>query len=395
MGAWRRRFTRIVLTIALGLELPFGLLVGDLLRRSLPLGHAALLTVLLVLLLNGPLFYRLFRWRDEERAHPLWVWLIETPYFVHFCASLLFGPLAWVALLGVGLASWTGLLSPVPALSAYLGPLYLASLVLGAYGTLVRRFWTPVRKVEVAIAGLPPALEGYTLVQLSDVHCGPYMPRWYYRALARRASALGAHAVMLTGDMINEGSGYLDDVADFVRHLSAPDGVFASMGNHDYLGTVDGVANAMARGGATVLRNEGVVLAPARDGGLYLAAVDDTWSRRADLEATFSARPAHLPCVLLAHDPSLFPAVLARGDVDLMLSGHTHGGQMAVPFAARRWNFAALRYRYTLGAYREGRTLLYVHRGNGTSGPPARIGAAPEIALLTLKRATSSPAPPA
>jgi hypothetical protein len=187
--------------------------------------------------------------------------------------------------------------------------------------------------------------------------------------------------------MITEGTGYLDDVADFVGHLSAPDGVFAAMGNHDYFGTVDEVAHAMRRGGAVVLRNEGRVVAQARGGGIYLAAVDDTWSQRADLGKALAGRPAALPCVLLAHDPAMFPQIAERGDVDLVLSGHTHGGQMAVPFMARKWNLAALRYRFTLGAYREGRTLLYVHRGNGTSGPPARLGAAPEIALLTLKRA--------
>lgn len=384
---WRRRFTSTVLIVTVLLEFPFGLLVGDLLRRVLSLPAAVGSTALSLLVLNAPLFYRLRYWSDEQRAHPLRVWLVEVPFFVHFCARLLFGPLAYLALAGVGLGTLMGLWRSIPAPRDYLGPVYLFSLLVAVYASFVRRFWTRVRWVEVPVQNLPSSLDGYTLVQLSDVHCGPYLPRWYYRALARRAVSLGADAVVLTGDMITDGTGYLDDVTDFVRHLSAPDGVFACMGNHDYFGTIDGVVEAMQAGGATVLRNEGCVVARHRDGGLYLAAVDDTWSRRADLHAALARRPREMPCILLAHDPALFPDIAKRGDVDLVLSGHTHGGQAAVPFLVRRWNLARLRYHHTAGLYRMGRTALYVHLGNGTSGPPARIGAAPEIAVLTLKRA--------
>ena len=93
------------------------------------------------------------------------------------------------------------------------------------------------------------------------------------------------------------------------------------------------------------------------------------------------------PCVLLAHDPDTFPAAAARHDIDLVLSGHTHAGQLALPFLPAALNLSQLRHRYTSGSYREGRCTLFVHQGVGVSGPPARFGAAPEIALLTLTRA--------
>src|SRR4029079_13562102 len=100
---------------------------------------------------------------------------------------------------------------------------------------------------------------------------------------------------------------------------------------------------------------------------------------------------AGMPAVLLAHDPVLFPEAAERG-VDMVLSGHTHGGQVAVPLLARKLNLARLITRFTSGVYRSGTTTLYVNRGLGTTGPPGRLAVAPEIAVLTLRRAAIAPA---
>ena len=135
-----------------------------------------------------------------------------------------------------------------------------------------------------------------------------------------------------------------------------------------------------------MLRNEGLVLTRG-DARLYLAAIDDTWTRRADLDLALAERPAGVPCVLLAHDPEMFPKAAARG-VDVTLSGHTHGGQIAVPFLARRFSLATLAHTFNVGVYREGDATLYVHPGLGTTGPPIRLGAAPAVVRLTLRAAT-------
>ena len=95
-----------------------------------------------------------------------------------------------------------------------------------------------------------------------------------------------------------------------------------------------------------------------------------------------------MPAVLLAHDPVLFPEAAERG-VDLVLSGHTHGGQVAVPLLARKLNLARLITRFTNGVYKSGTSTLYVNRGLGTTGPPVRLAVAPEIAVLTLRRASA------
>jgi predicted MPP superfamily phosphohydrolase len=124
---------------------------------------------------------------------------------------------------------------------------------------------------------------------------------------------------------------------------------------------------------------------------IWLAGVDDTWTRRHDMERALAERPAGMPAVLLAHDPALFPDAVERS-VDLVLSGHTHGGQVAVPLLARRLNLARLMTRFTNDVYRSGSTTLYVNRGLGTTGPPVRLAVAPEIAVLTLRRSAAAPA---
>ena len=167
--------------------------------------------------------------------------------------------------------------------------------------------------------------------------------------------------------------------------LSARDGVVACMGNHDYFGVEDHVAKALADGGARVLRNEGTPLRRGDD-TLWLAALDDRWTRRDDAAKALADAPAHTPVVMLAHDPASFPDLAKRG-VALVLSGHTHAGQFALPLAGDRANLARVMYPYSAGVFREGASTLYVHRGLGTSGPPTRFATRPEVAVLVLRRA--------
>ena len=169
--------------------------------------------------------------------------------------------------------------------------------------------------------------------------------------------------------MVTSGTEFYEDVADVVGALRAKFGVFVSMGNHDYFGAEGEPLVSMLRArGVGVLRNEGVVI--ERGGArLWLAAIDDTWTRRDDI-ATRDAAP---PCrgrrrVLLAHDPNRFEAAADAG-ADVVLSGHTHGGQIGVPFLYRVANLATFGYPYNVGLYRRGRSVLYVHPGLGHDRP--------------------------
>jgi uncharacterized protein len=119
---------------------------------------------------------------------------------------------------------------------------------------------------------------------------------------------------------------------------------------------------------------------------LTVAGIDDTWTGRADLDKTLARAGERDFTLLLAHDPEVFPRAAALG-ADLTLSGHTHAGQLAVPFFVSRWNLARLVYRFSHGVYRQGEKALYVNAGLGFTGPPVRIGARGEITHITLVRA--------
>jgi predicted MPP superfamily phosphohydrolase len=184
--------------------------------------------------------------------------------------------------------------------------------------------------------------------------------------------------------MVTSGTGYHEDIAEVVAALRAKMGVFVSMGNHDYFGDGEPLVRLLRERGVKVLRNEGVALTRGSKQA-WLAAIDDTWTRRDDLAAALRDRPAGAPVILLAHDPERFEQAAEAG-ANLVLSGHTHGGQVAMPFFYRRVSLASIAHRYVVGLYHRADATLYVHPGLGTTGPPIRLGVAPEVTILVLRR---------
>lgn len=384
LNAWRRRFLARILGALALMQLPAGVLVAAALHDTgggswlvcalASLGiHLAAVTILL---------HRLTWWIDDVRM-PWWrAWLLEVPYAAYGSACFLAAPLAWLFLAARALLSLGG--APLPDIVSWLAPLYSVAGLLTLWGSTLGRAWARVTEVEVRLRGLPPAFDGYRIVQLSDVHCGPHVPAWMFLAWARRARSLRPDLIALTGDLITTGEGYLNDVAAFVKGLSAPDGVFACMGNHDYFQTESGVVRALDAGGATVLRNRSVTV--TRDGArLYLAGIDDRFSRKDDLARALDGVPPDATAVMLAHDPASWPDIAFRG-VALTLSGHTHGGQFGLPLGPKL-NLGRIASRFSAGLFRERGTALFVSRGVGTTGVPTRVGMAPEIAVLVLRSA--------
>jgi hypothetical protein len=310
----------------------------------------------------------------DHHRHDAMIRFVDIPYYVHWCAAIF----ALVpSLLCFLAAPFVG----VP--SGALLWIYLTGLVVSGYGVLIRRRVFRIARVEVPIVGLDKAFDGYRIAQLSDLHIGALTPKTWGFRWTRAANALGVDLAVVTGDMVTSGTEFHADIAEIVGTLRAKDGVVVSMGNHDYFGNGEPMISMIRDTGALVLRNEGLVL--ERDGKqLYLAAIDDTWTKRADLDLALAGRPEGVRTVLLAHDPDEFRAASKR-DVDLVLSGHTHGGQIAMPFFAKYLNLSMLSHGYHLGTYKRGRCTLYVNPGLGTTGPPIRIGAAPAVALITLR----------
>lgn len=319
----------------------------------------------------------------DRRRHAALVWLLDIPYFVHWCACVFTIVPAIVATIVWPIVSLVrdGAVSLPLAFYAWT---YAVGIAVTGYGILVRRRWFYVRNVEIALDGLDPRFDGYRIAHLSDLHIGSTTPRAWGERWSRAANAAAPDIAVVTGDMVTSGTDFHEDIAAVVGALRAKDGVYVSMGNHDYFGEGELIALVTATG-ARVLRNEGVVL--ERGGGrMYLAAIDDTWTKRDDIERALADKPADAAAVLLAHDPERFNAAAKRG-VALTLSGHTHGGQIAVPFLYRWLSLSHLAHHFHVGLYEKGKAKLYVHPGLGTTGPPIRLGSAPAVVMITLRAA--------
>lgn len=320
---------------------------------------------------------------DKPRS-PWRVWLIELPYFAHWCA-LLPTLLTWLVALPIG-AAQTLVGDPSPASpGAWAWRAYLAGLALSSWGIFVNRMRLKTRRVGVRLRGLPGAFDGFRIVQLSDLHVGTFTSWRMTRNWIRHANGLGADLVVVTGDLVSGGVAFHDRIARLVGMLRAPEGVAVVPGNHDYFGDGQPLFGLLEDAGVRVLRNASFFI-ERRGSRLMVGGVDDAWTGRSDLAQAMAERERGVPVVLLAHDPALFATAAAHG-IELVLSGHTHGGQVAMPLLARWVNLSAWAHRYRLGVYREGNSTLVVSAGLGTTGPPIRLGVMPEVVLIELRAA--------
>ncbi|MRG94101.1 metallophosphoesterase [Polyangium spumosum] len=376
-----RRFWTVLFAVTAALHVTFAVAAHALLTRAgapSPWLFALVLSALLAYTFRGRMLLA-----SADRPVPrLRRLLVEEPYYVHWCALVAALPI-WVA--GLALSMIAAFVVPaalVPTSGTLAIAAYGLGLALAGWGVFVRRRWVRVRTIDVPIRGLPPAFEGYRIAHLSDLHIGALCPREHAERWADTVRALDVDLVALTGDYVTSGDAFHGEVAALASSLPSRDGVIAVMGNHDYFGDGEALVVKLREAGIVVLRNERTSI--ERSGAaLVIAGVDDTWSRRADVRRAVDGHESGAPLVVLAHDPQLFPDLSARG-ASLVLSGHTHWGQVAVPFFSTRWNLSARVYRYHADLYREGDAWLYVNPGLGTTGPPVRLGAAPEITILRL-----------
>lgn len=350
---------------------------------------APLLVVLLALYATLPVL-ALVRWRGWP-FYPGALFRLLVVRGVLYVQLLL--PLAaatGAAGLLVGLATGapfaTGRIAAVAALGA------AALLLLAGF---VGSHRLTVRHADVLLPELPRALHGLRIVQVSDLHVGPHTARWFLRRVKRAVERARGDLVVVTGDLVDDRS---EDVAAYAAafgDLRAPLGVFAVPGNHDVYAGWDATEAALRRSTRHVpLVNEARIL--ERDGarlaivGLGDPAGGSRWrdpeggtSRAApDPERSFRHVPEGVPVVALAHNPVLWP-LLARRGVALTLSGHTHWGQFAIPRIS--WSLATPFLEHAMGAHRLNQALLYINPGTGYWGVPFRLGALPEVTVLTLR----------
>jgi predicted MPP superfamily phosphohydrolase len=259
------------------------------------------------------------------------------------------------------------------------------------YATRVEPTWLELTHHDVPVADLPAEFAGLRIIQLSDFHCSRHVTPAYLHESVSLAQAQHGDLVVLTGDFIHKGYHFVRHVAAVLGRLSAPHGVYAVLGNHDfsvrnalgmrrYRNLHRAVTEALSGQGIRVLHNESVVLRRA-DARLYLSGVDDLWSRVCDVKRALAGLGATVPCVMLAHNPRTIERLDGQR-CDLMLSGHTHGGQVNLP-GLGRVTLGRNGRRFAAGMYRYKNTFLYVNKGVGF-GFRVRYGVRPEVAVLTL-----------
>jgi predicted MPP superfamily phosphohydrolase len=248
-----------------------------------------------------------------------------------------------------------------------------------------------VTEHEVYVDGLDPRHEGVRIAQLSDIHVGNLTPASHIRAAIASANAARPDIIALTGDYVCWRRHEVALAADQLGGLVAPR-VLAVLGNHDYMVWGAGMKSALERNGYEVLQNT-TTIADVRGAPLALVGIDDPVTRHDDLDAAFAGAPAGMTKIVLCHLADRGPALARRG-ADLVLSGHTHGGQIYVKgITDRLMKRLGLHYRrglYDLGGGDDARrSTLYVTPGVGFSGVTRRVGEGTraEVAVLTLRSA--------
>ena len=255
------------------------------------------------------------------------------------------------------------------------------SLTHVARAALTEPYMLSIEHTRIGLNRLPMAFDGFRVVQLSDIHHGPFSSKEQIEQAVETANRLQPDIIVLTGDYISKERHYAAPCAEMLGRLKARDGVYAVLGNHDHWVDAALITDLFRAEGISVLINEGMRF-EKNGAAFWLAGVDDTMVGLEDLSLALAGARRDEMKLLLAHNPILLRRA-ARASVDLVLSGHTHGGQVAI--RGERSTPRGARKRMLKGLGRLGNTQIYVNRGLGTVVLPIRYGCPPEISLLELR----------
>jgi uncharacterized protein len=255
----------------------------------------------------------------------------------------------------------------------------------GIYSFAIERFWLDIREVRIVLAHLPRSFSGLRIVLLSDIHFGFFYFAKNFSHVIDEINGLRPDVICFTGDLIDSETclGSLEPAIPFLTRLQAPLGKFAVLGNHDYRSGIKHVIRGLKSGGFQVLQNQHAVLQKANE-RIYLIGLDDVLEGKPNLLTAMKGIPETACNILLVHEPD-YACYTRKFPIDLQLSGHSHGGQVRVPFI---WPFFTSRMgkKYVSGLYKTGNLRVYTNRGLGTTTLPLRFLCRPEITVITLER---------
>ena len=253
-----------------------------------------------------------------------------------------------------------------------------------AYARLIEPYNYRISETDIYIRDLPSTFENFRITQLTDIHHSRILGLDEIRRVVNLAQQTKPDMFVLTGDYSTSYRRYIEPCADVLSALSAPEGVWAVLGNHDHYTDPELTTRALQRNHIAVLNNANTTLRRGSD-AIQLSGIDDwTWNGT-DWVKAFAGLKPNTPTILLSHQPTVLDFEQTR-DVSLILSGHTHGGQLNFPLLGAPASLFTKDMRYARGLFRRGETQLYVSSGTGVIGLPVRFGVRPEIAVLHLRR---------
>jgi uncharacterized protein len=259
--------------------------------------------------------------------------------------------------------------------------IFLAIALTIVYSRKIEPNWIQITQVPVVMPHLASAFEGYRVVQLTDIHADDWMTRDRLESITRLVNDQHPDLVVLTGDYVTKAAPKYAPTLAGLAGLAAPDGAFAVLGNHDQWTDPTGLAATLEENGIRVLKNRVETIARGTE-QLHIAGVGDVWSQEDDLPKVLEQLPAAGAAIMLAHEPDFADEVAATDRFDLELSGHSHGGQVKLPFFKRVTPM--LGRKYPVGRYQVGSLVQYTSRGVGMAKPHVRFNCRPEVTVVTL-----------
>jgi predicted MPP superfamily phosphohydrolase len=274
------------------------------------------------------------------------------------------------------------------------------------FGTLVygfsNKYSYQLKKQKLVYKNLPSSFKGLKIVQISDIHSGSFTDKTAVQAGVTKIMNQKPDLILFTGDLVNDRASEMKDYMEVFSQLKAPLGVFSILGNHDYgdyvhwensgikTANLERLKEVHAELGWRLLMNEHVPL--ERNGEQIALLGIENWSSKGNfpkygkMEQAYSGTEKYPFKILMSHDPSHWEAEVQKkyGDIDLMLSGHTHGMQFGLEIPGFKWSPVQYMYKQWAGLYEQGDQKLYVNRGFGFIGYPGRVGILPEITVLEL-----------
>jgi uncharacterized protein len=253
--------------------------------------------------------------------------------------------------------------------------------LVSIYSHKIEPMWFEINQLDLTLPKLDRAFDGYRIVQISDLHAGDGIDRAHLEKVVAAVNAQNPDLVVITGDHVSRKPKQHVDLLDTLAKLHPRDRTISVLGNHDVYNDPTPIRKALQQAGVTLLEN--TIYTIKRDRAtLHIAGVGDVFAERARLPEVLALLPATGAAIMLAHEPDFADEAAATGRFALQLSGHSHGGQIRLPFYDGYLpEFAR---NYPLGRYQVGNMIQYTNKGIGTIKIYARFNCRPEISVFNL-----------